>query len=70
VGEGLILDPFMGSGSTVAAAESLGLRCVGVERFFDYFEIATTAVGRLASLQLEGDVDQLALIDDLDVHER
>ncbi len=32
LGEGVIADPFMGSGSTAAAAEAVGVRCVGVER--------------------------------------
>ena len=32
LGEGVIADPFMGSGSTVAAAEAMGLHCVGVQR--------------------------------------
>src|SRR5262249_50912302 len=32
LGEGIIADPFMGSGSTVAAAEAVGLPCIGVER--------------------------------------
>src|SRR5207244_2399991 len=29
LGKGLIADPFMGAGSTVAAAEALGLQCIG-----------------------------------------
>ncbi len=48
-GEGLIADPFMGSGSTVAAAEALGLQCVGIERYQDYFDMALKAVPVLAS---------------------
>lgn len=48
LGQGVIADPFMGSGSTVAAAEALGLQCIGVERFRDYYEMALTAVPQLA----------------------
>lgn len=49
LGEGVIVDPFMGSGSTVAAAEALGLRCVGIERYQDYYDMACEAVPKLAS---------------------
>src|SRR5690606_21047236 len=50
-GEGVIADPFMGSGSTVAAAEALGLSCIGVERFQDYFDMASDAVPTLAAVE-------------------
>src|SRR5258708_33474822 len=33
LGKGVVLDPFMGSGSTIAAAEAVGYRSVGIERF-------------------------------------
>lgn len=65
LGEGVILDPFMGSGSTVAAAEAQGLACIGVERFADYFELARGAVPRLASLQIASDMGQRSLLEDL-----
>jgi len=39
----------MGSGSTVAAAEALGLRCVGIERYQDYFDMAGNAIPLLAN---------------------
>jgi site-specific DNA-methyltransferase (adenine-specific) len=48
LGTGIILDPFMGSGSTVAAAEALGLACIGVERHLRYFELAKQAIGPLS----------------------
>lgn len=48
LGEGIIADPFLGSGSTVAAAEALGLQCVGVERYQDYFDMAGKAIPQLA----------------------
>lgn len=69
LGEGVIADPFMGSGSTVAAAESLQLRCVGVERFKDYFDMAVSGIPTLARVKVttglnQGDelVEQLHLI--------
>ena len=48
MGEGVIADPFMGSGSTVAAAEALGLHCVGIERYQTYFDMSLQAVPELA----------------------
>lgn len=48
LGEGVVLDPFMGSGSTIAAAEALGYESVGVERDAEYYRLALDAVPRLA----------------------
>lgn len=42
---GVVLDPFMGSGSTGKAAVLEGFRFVGVEREADYFEVARRRVG-------------------------
>ncbi len=67
LGTGLILDPFMGSGSTVAAAEAQGLACIGIERFRDYFEVSQQAIPRLADLRLEAEVEQLNLLDLVEV---
>jgi site-specific DNA-methyltransferase (adenine-specific) len=53
LGEGIIADPFMGAGSTVAAAEAVGVACIGVERHADYYDMACTAVPRLAKLTLD-----------------
>ena len=41
---GVILDPFMGSGSTGKAAVLEGFRFIGIEREAEYFEIATARV--------------------------
>jgi site-specific DNA-methyltransferase (adenine-specific) len=51
LGSGILADPFMGSGSTVAAAEALGLACVGVERHAEYYEMSLRAVPVLSGLQ-------------------
>lgn len=45
--EGIIADPFMGSGSTIAACEAMGLEGIGVERHRDYFELAKAAIPKL-----------------------
>ena len=36
MGEGVLLDPFMGSGSTLAAAEAVGYDSLGIELDADY----------------------------------
>lgn len=48
LGEGVVLDPFCGSGSTLAAAEAVGYRSIGVESDPKYFDIARNAIPRLA----------------------
>ena len=49
LGEGVVLDPFAGSGSTLAAAEAVGYESIGVERDEVYFEVAREAVPKLAA---------------------
>ena len=48
LGEGTVLDPFAGSGSTLAAAEAVGYRSVGVEKDPEYFSLARKAIPKLA----------------------
>jgi DNA modification methylase len=48
LGEGVVLDPFAGSGSTLAAAEAVGYRSIGVEKDPRYFKLARNAIPRLA----------------------
>lgn len=52
LGKGVILDPFMGAGSTVAAAKAIGLKSVGVELDPEYFELAVEAIPKLAALNV------------------
>jgi DNA modification methylase len=51
LGDGVVLDPFAGSGSTLAAANAVGYRSVGVECDPHYVEMASAAIAGLASLQ-------------------
>jgi DNA modification methylase len=50
LGEGMLLDPFMGSGSTIAAAEAVGYDSVGIEIDEEYFKLAGLSIPRLAAL--------------------
>jgi len=52
LGKGTILDPFMGAGSTIAAATASGVRSVGIELREDYFQMAEMAIPRLAALSV------------------
>lgn len=51
LGKGVLADPFMGSGSTVAAAEAVGYECIGVERHADYYNLAKKAVPKLIAVR-------------------
>jgi len=50
LGEGVILDPFAGSGSTLAAAAACGLQSIGLECNSEYYEMGLKAIPRLAWL--------------------
>jgi site-specific DNA-methyltransferase (adenine-specific) len=50
-GVGVILDPFMGSGSTIAASGALGLKSIGLESDPEYFDMARNAIPKLASFR-------------------
>jgi len=52
LGEGVVLDPFAGGGSTLAAAEAVGYESIGIERDSEYFQVARAAVPRLAALRV------------------
>ena len=50
MGRGVVLDPFMGSGSTVAAALAVGYEGMGIEMDKDFFTIAEKSVIPLSEL--------------------
>jgi len=55
LGRGVVLDPFAGSGSTLAAAEAVGYESIGIERDPDYFALAAQALPHLASMSVPAD---------------
>ncbi len=59
LGQGVVLDPFAGSGSTLAAAEAVGYAAIGVERRREYYEMSQKAVPALARLNTAQDQLQL-----------
>jgi site-specific DNA-methyltransferase (adenine-specific) len=50
LGEGIVLDPFMGSGSTLAAANAVGYSSIGVERMDEYYQMSKQAIPRLSAI--------------------
>jgi site-specific DNA-methyltransferase (adenine-specific) len=52
LGEGVVLDPFAGSGSTLAACNFVGYESVGVEKDPVYAKMAAKAIGPLSRLDL------------------
>jgi site-specific DNA-methyltransferase (adenine-specific) len=60
LGKGVILDPFMGSGSTIAAAEALGLTAIGLENNRGYFDLAKRSVKNLSLVNVPSDQSDLA----------
>lgn len=49
LGEGVVLDTFAGSGSTLAAAQAVGYRAIGLEKNHEYVTLAAEAIPRLAA---------------------
>lgn len=51
MGQGTVLDPFAGSGSTLAAANAIGYVSVGIESDPKYVKVAKRAIEKLGSLR-------------------
>ncbi len=54
LGEGVILDPFAGAGSTLAAAEAVGYTSIGIEKDSEFFTLACKSIPKLAKLKTNG----------------
>ncbi|MBM3151844.1 MAG: site-specific DNA-methyltransferase [Chloroflexi bacterium] len=50
LGEGIVLDPFMGSGSTIAAANAVGYSSIGIERIDEYYQMSKQAIKKLSAI--------------------
>jgi site-specific DNA-methyltransferase (adenine-specific) len=55
LGEGMVCDPFMGSGSTIAAAEAVGYRSIGIEKYENYYQLASNVIRPLSQVVVERD---------------
>lgn len=55
LGAGIVLDPFLGGGSTVAAALAVGYDSIGIQNDPTFFKIAERAMVRLAKFDASGD---------------
>lgn len=53
LGEGIVLDPFMGSGSTIAAAEAVGYSAIGIEKYREYYCMSLRSIPALSSFDVE-----------------
>ena len=51
LGKGVVLDPFAGAGSTLAAAEVVGYRSIGIEKDPHYFDLAVRAIPALRNFE-------------------
>lgn len=57
LGEGIVLDPFMGGGSTIAAAIAVGYESIGLELDPVFFKMAERAIPKLAKLHVNGRIN-------------
>jgi DNA modification methylase len=54
LGTGIVLDPFMGGGSTIAAAVSVGYESIGIEHDPTFFKMAVAGIPALSALNGNG----------------
>ena len=54
LGKGVILDPFAGAGSTLAAGNAMSYQSIGIEKDRDYFLMATGSIPKLTNYRANG----------------
>jgi DNA modification methylase len=64
--DGIVIDPFMGSGTTALVARKLGRASVGIELNADYCELIEKRTRQLSLLADEPDDPQTNIIDAID----
>ena len=47
----MVVDPFAGAGSTLAAAEAVGYESIGIEKDLHYFSIGVDSIQPLSELE-------------------
>lgn len=62
LGTGTVLDPFMGAGSTLAAANATGYSSIGIEIDGEFFNLATSAVPKLAAFPAKDSNAHLSIL--------
>ncbi|MCP4374171.1 MAG: site-specific DNA-methyltransferase [Deltaproteobacteria bacterium] len=53
LGKGIVIDPFMGSGATIAAAKAVGYHSIGIERYQEYFIMSEKAIPLLSKINCD-----------------
>jgi len=56
LGTGIVLDPFMGGGSTIAASLAVGYESIGIEQDQVFFKMASTGITKLAAFNGNGKI--------------
>jgi hypothetical protein len=54
LGKGVVLDPFAGAGSTLAAAEAVGYQSIGIEKDAYFFDMACDSIPKLIRFKPNG----------------
>jgi DNA modification methylase len=60
LGKGVVLDPFAGGGSTIAAAEAIGYDSIGIEIDAKFYRIAQEAIPKLSKIPVSLENHSLA----------
>jgi site-specific DNA-methyltransferase (adenine-specific) len=59
LGKGIVVDPFMGSGSTLAAALHCGYEAIGIERDQDFYRLARESIIPLSEISSDFQEEEL-----------